>query len=728
MASYDVSSGGDMELQNNIIRLYGCLNSQVADKINEFTINLPDIVQDKEAFTTGLIEGYCRKPARDCSPEAFLGFAMEVVRSAAESLPEIKTWLLGTSDSIKIADVRSNFVKKSAVITFTNNEKIIYKYSVVKNDYIFNNIIDWLNSRVGSEYRLYARKLIVCGNHGFLEYIQASQGGEEELSKRFFSTGELLALLYILNCSNLKCKRFVTLARYPVLMNLDGIFLPGKNKANFNLSSKSIAKDIIDSSVYNIDFIPKQNRTSAKLHIASIKGGFRYMYNIIVQSKREFIEFLNSQFAKDTTSYLPAIITKIYGLNDDDLKRQLHFLDVRFEAGRLNKTGIAFSPDSTAKGTDREYFLDIATRLGDHMIQKSIIGFNNFLTTRTWINTVKHGKKLIVSPQCYNLYEGNSGIALFFLYLGELTKKEYFINTAVEAMREPISHIDKLQENTLLIGAFRGISGELYTLSKIYSVTRDDSIKAVIRKGLNFIDAGIYKQNNMGFFDGLSGVLAVLLSICENKDFVDIRGEVLSSAQLAYRQLASNIGWVDAAAGFGSGCSGIIAALLRLWNMTEDPVVRITIKELLKKERLFLDNERLQDQGGWKNGYSGILLSRLVLKKAGFDDALLDEEISRAMHSTIKHGFGCSPFYCNGDIGSLEIMDCAAELLRDTELKERCNNTLSTLVGEIIEPSIRAETKSWNKSISLLKGISGYGYILLRKYGESYVPQILLLE
>jgi|GEM_PF-3069245 len=728
MASHDVSSGGEMDLRNNNIRLNGCLDSQMADKINEFTINLPDMVQGKETFATGLIEGYCRNPAGDGSLEDYLVFVMEVINSAAASLSEIKASVLSTKDSIKISEIRCNLLKKSAVITFTNNSRIIYKDTMVANDIIFNNIIGWLNSRVDSEYRLYMRKLICCGSHGFLEYIQSSQCNDEELAKRFFNTGELLALLYILNCSNFKCKRIVTLAMYPVLMNLDGIFLAHRKKSDLNISSKSIAQDIIDSSVYNIEFIPKQSKASAKLHLASIKAGFRYMYNIIVHSKREFIELLDSQFEKESTSYLPTIITKIYGLNEGDLKRQLHFLDVRFDAGRLNRTCVVFSGNSAVQETDREHLLDIAVRLGDHMIQKSIIGFNNFSTSRTWINTVKYGKKLIVSPKCYNLYEGNSGIALFFLYLGELTKKEYFINTAVEAMREPISHIDKLDGNTLIIGAFRGISGEIYTLSKIYSVTRDDSIKAAIRKGLNYIGTEIDKQNRLGFFDGLSGILAVLLSICENEDFRDIRAEVLSSADLAYRQIAANIGLVDTASGFGDGSSGIIAVLMRLLNMTGNSVVKITIEELLKMERLVMPGERLQEKTGWRNGYSGILLSRLILKESGFEDALLDEEISRAMSCTINHGFGCSPFYCNGDIGNLEIVDYAAELLRDTGLKERCNNTFITLVKEIIDPAVNAEAKTWNKSMSLLKGISGYGYILLRRYRNNSVPQILSLE
>lgn len=318
---------------------------------------------------------------------------------------------------------------------------------------------------------------------------------------------------------------------------------------------------------------------------------------------------------------------------------------------------------------------------------------------------------------------------MFLLYLGVITKKDYFINTAVEAMQDSISYINSLNiEREVGIGAFVGISGELYTLSKIYSITKNKNIKEAIEKCIYYLDSLIQKEANINLFEGVAGTMAVLLSIYEDKEYGDLKDKILDLANRAYENIANSIFYKNPLSGFYHGNGGIIAVLVRLLNITASDKIERTIKEILTFERQFKANGMIYSTPGWQDGYTGMLLSRLILKEYNFQDDLIDIEIKEALKYTMKNGFGNSPYYYNGDIGNLHILEYAAEILKDPLMKNRCINTFNTLVEMVIEPSINEDIKFGNKPISLMTGLIGQGYSLIRKCNEDVVPQILWLQ
>ncbi len=512
-----------------------------------------------------------------------------------------------------------------------------------------------------------------------------------------------------------------------MLTNLEGLFSISERKLNFAPSSKNIAQKIIDSSVYNLCIIPKRHRYLAKLNISSIKLGFQYIYKIITNSKMEFIDFLNELFDKDSP-YLAAVSTNVYNLNMNDLNRQLYFLDYQFNIKQNYKSTTKFSDNRAPNKINLNYYLELAVKLGNNIIQNSIIGVINNNTSRTWINTVECGDKIIISPECKNLYEGNSGIALFLLNLGVTTKKDYFINTAIEAMRESISNISTLFRcSSIELGAFNGICGEIYTLSKIYSITKDENVKKAVKLGLLYVKSAIVNQKDISLFSGLSGVLAVILAIYKNKHFSDIKVNLLAIAELAYKNILVNMDTISTTPGYYHGINGVIIVLINLLNLIGDTAIKSVIEELLKIERNFKFDKRFSNKTMLEVEHIGILLSRVFLKQYGYDDNLIDIEIDKALAWTIKKGFGNSPFYYNGDIGALEVLEYTAKVLKDEVLRNRCNNTFANLVENTIGPNTNDENKLWSLSMSLMKGISGYGHMLLRKCSEN-IPNIVLLE
>jgi lantibiotic modifying enzyme len=233
---------------------------------------------------------------------------------------------------------------------------------------------------------------------------------------------------------------------------------------------------------------------------------------------------------------------------------------------------------------------------------------------------------------------------------------------------------------------------------------------------------------NINILEGSAGIIEVLLSIYENKEFSDINDKVLATANLAYKNVANHKDFVNSISGFGCGNDGVIAALARLLAITDNKEIEGTLRELLNVERNISPMKKIYSSSGWHKGYPGILLSRLILKKSNYKDSLIDIEIREALEQTIKNGFGNSPYYYNGDIGNLEILEYAAEVLNDTSLKNRCTNTFNTLVEKVIESAIKDEVNFQNKSISFMTGLAGQGYSLIKKCGGDLVPQILWLQ
>lgn len=732
MSSSELTKSNYIEAIEDKIFIDSYFTSRMIKSINEFYESLPNIIQDRKNFLVHLLQFFYENFPDKNQFEYYLEFILKVVNLTKKNLEKIKSHLLNTTEAIKITEIQCNSLRKGTVITFSNNAKVVFESNQLGNEKIFNRIICWFNSKADKECRLYIKGLISCDTYSFTDYIQSLEcANNKEFDKYYFHSGQLLALLYILNCINFKSNSIVTHSQYPVLKDLDELFITFKNNLTHNLSSRNIAQDIIDCSVYNIDFLPNSKKPSSKFYMDSIKSGFDYMYSIIVNNKLEFIALLQNLFCRNS-SYLSYILAKIYGLNEGDLKRQLNFLDVRFIRKQTPKTLITFSSDNRPNQIKREFLLKLAINLGDHIIQKSIIGFDHLTTSRTWINTVKCGNDMKLSPRCYDLHDGNSGIALFLIYLGTVTKKDYFITSGVESMRESISYLNNLNnlniENLVKTGAFRGIAGELYTLSKIYSITKDKTVKEVIEKSILFLQLQINKDMNINILEGTAGIIEVLLSIYENKEFSDINDKVLATANLAYKNLANHKDFVNSISGFGYGNDGVIAALARLLAITGNKEIEGTLRELLNVERNINPMKKIYSPSGWHKGYPGILLSKLILKKSNYKDSLIDIEISEALEQTIKNGFGNSPYYYNGDIGNLQILEYAAEVLNDTSLKNRCTNTFNKLVEKVIEPSIKDEINFHNKSISFMTGIVGQGYSLIKKCGGDLVPQILWLQ
>lgn len=596
---------------------------------------------------------------------------------------------------------------------------------LLENERAFYTIIRWLNNKIKKEYEMYERKVLTCDN--YIESLRCKSN--EDMINYYFHSGQLLAILYMLNCNNIGEDDITDNFNYPAIKSLVEPFKYAEEILNYSFSAENIANSILKNSVYNIYFISKGKEKLARKYLKLIKNGFEYTYNILIFNKTDLINLVKRLF-NNNHLWLSSIIPKIYGLSESDLKRQLYFLDLRFSKKQVEKICINFSEDETFKILNKDHLIDLAIRLGDHIIQKGIIGVTNGITSRTWINGIEQGNDIKLSGKCYNLPQGNSGIALFLLYLGVVAKKDYFISSAVEAMQAFMEQICNYKsDEKFTVESFRDISGELYALSKIYYATKDSNIKIVIEKVICLIDANIKEYSNINFIEEVAEIIAVLISICEIKELQYLKDRAMYLCNLAYENIANSMDFQKIISSFSYKANKMIISLARFLDISKNKKVEDNIEVILSFQReIIINSQRCNSKYEELKLYKGMLLSRIVLKGANYNrDKLLDIEIRESINYIIKNAFGSSPYY-NGDLESIDLLEYAAKVLKDDSLKNRCINTFSEVTRTVIEPYINAEINFENKSIALMTGVSGQGYSLIRRCSNSVVPQVLWLE
>ena len=607
---------------------------------------------------------------------------------------------------------------KAVFKTFNSLKKSSGKI-YVKDKKFFNEVVKWLNGKFFNKSNyLYTFKNIKTN-----KYTVTECNSDDNSYIYYLRAGELLALLYILNIKNLDQKDIISINECPVVKASNIEFNTTDIKQLFYASE--IAEVIIDTSVYKLNFLPENKIKLKAEQVFYIKKGFSLVYNIAIKNKTELMTLIN-QFIDNKNFNLCNVLYRVQNLNYSDMKNQLYFIEVRFLKDGNYKKCIDFSKDHFNSIIDKETLMNLACKIGNYIIERSIIGYKDSKIERTWIGTTENGT---VAPIGNSLYDGNSGVALFFGYLGAVTDKEYFTAAAMETM-EPVLRYIKEEKDSLINypKALSEIIGAFYTISKLYKLTLDEKIKKFIQDNITFLYELIEKNKE---FNALSNAVDVniLLSIykdLKNNNNLKDRLLKLSSNTLNNLQLSNEN--TPLAISFYGGISGAICSTSKLLELTKTEVLENLLQEILKLQRQMYKMNRNQLKSGWFNGLSGVLLSKLSLKRICYTDALLDKEIQELIDAIIKSGFGNNPYYAYGQLGNLATLNYAAETIGDNILKNNCDNTFNLMIDNVFEAYILKRLKFSEEPVSLTNGLSGLGYSLLRRCNKDLVPEILLFE
>ncbi|ADL53912.1 DUF4135 domain-containing protein [Clostridium cellulovorans] len=678
--------------------------------------SLPDIVKDKKEFITYLVEYFYENILDQDKIVEYFMFILRAIKLTEKNLFDIKSKILNTDEHIEIVKIDSYLLDGSAIIWFSDGKSIVFKMRALEDIERFNYIINWTNSKLPDKYKLSTSCLLNYKRYGFIENI--ANEIPQDLEEYYFNSGQLLALLYMMDCNKVEKKDIISLRNCPSILNCTNLFIVQEEIFNQEISSTDIAKKILDYSVYNIEFLSEDMSCLAKNYINLIKSGYKYRYNIISSNKSQLIKIINELFKGDHL-ILSHMIPKIYNFTENDLKQQLYFLDVRFVQFKYQDSNFKFLVGDTYDNLNKEELKEIAIKLGDYIIQKSIIGVENSLTTRSWITDVKLGNKLELSHKCNSISYGTCGIAIFLLYLGVVTQKAYFIAASIESMRKVIYAMNKksIENHTL-----RESAEVTYTLLKIYMITKDEFIKSSVIKISSLAFSILSNSTDKLELEDMEAFTIILLAIYKEKlsDFNINR--VFKIADLSYNKVLGF--WKNEVCknSLNYDVNGVVVIFSILLYIKKNAVIEHEIQQLLKIERSIGSKKQCRK----KETYKKVLISRSILKEYGYNDGLIVQELNETIKYIIEKEFGNGTYY-NRDIENIELVRYAASSLEDDVLINSCNSNLNRLVKEDLIENIKKQIKFEDRPLSFKYGTIGQGYRLIRIYNEDIVPQILFI-
>ncbi|HET9226276.1 MAG TPA: type 2 lanthipeptide synthetase LanM, partial [Thermoanaerobaculia bacterium] len=428
-------------------------------------------------------------------------------------------------------------------------------------------------------------------------------------------------------------------------------------------------------------------------------------------------------------------------LDENDLERQAWLVRASIEATRpLDERQMwqrSPLPPPEPGPAEPGRFLAAARSLGDRLAQLAIerdgviTWFHLDLTERGWL----------LEPMPVGLYNGLSGMALFFAHLRE-ERYERLARLALTSIRR---RIEQEPGHILRPGAYAGWGGIVYALTHLGRLWEEPELLAEAEGLAGFLASRIETDDAYDLIAGSAGGIAALLALHRHRPSARVLDTArLGGERLLARAIVSKRGmaWPSLPGvseipltGFSHGTAGIAWALAGLATATGDERFRAAAREAIRYERSWFSPEhgswpdlRESRETGdgqafffaWCHGAPGIGLGRIACLPH-LDDPEMIDEIRIAARSTLAEGFGLNHSLCHGDLGNLE-------LVREAGLTAEAERIAGGILAQIEREGPRCGASIHTEIPGLLTGLAGIGYGLLRAAYPERVPSVLLLE
>jgi type 2 lantibiotic biosynthesis protein LanM len=453
---------------------------------------------------------------------------------------------------------------------------------------------------------------------------------------------------------------------------------------------------------------------------------------------------------------LVSVQRRVQQLSAEDLERQLWILRASLTSLTLRPEVYKARPASqlTASPTvaDRESLLAAACAVGDRLATLALRGAHDV----SWIGlTLRNDRHWSIAPLGYDLYDGLPGVTLFLAYLGAMTQEERYTSLARSAFATLQRHVEQQHAWIGHIGAFSGWGGLLYTLTHLGILWQQPDLMTQAEQWLALLPPLIAKDAHYDIIGGAAGCLSSVLSLYRQHPSASALevarqcGErLLSQAQA----MEHGCGWAIRGvgtrplAGFSHGSAGIAWALLELAALTGEERFRTTALAAIAYERSLFshvarnwpDLRELETAGGaegkaggsfmtaWCHGAPGIGLARLQCLQY-LDDAEIRAEIDVALRTTLAQGFGHNHSLCHGDLGNLELLLQAGEVLAEPQWRAQGEQQVAGILTSMAQHGWRCGIPFGVESPGLMTGLAGIGFGLLRCAEPRRVPAVLVL-
>ncbi|MBR2565812.1 MAG: type 2 lantipeptide synthetase LanM family protein [Paenibacillus sp.] len=456
--------------------------------------------------------------------------------------------------------------------------------------------------------------------------------------------------------------------------------------------------------------------------------------------------------------------TKVQAMNEDDMDMQWEFtertLQTKYVLERsfaMEKSTESVRPDELSGhqiSTTRADYLREAVKIGDYIKGISIMGDEG--DTVSWISMgMDADEKLIYKSSELGLYNGVTGIAYFYLYLGQETGEEKYkemvglcIQTAWEMIRK------NMDRN---ISLFTGYGSLLYLLVHKAKVYSEQDVHPDMLELLDILDEMVEEDERLDVISGCAGTIIAcvdLYTMFHLPRALDTATRCANRLLQLAQPMEQGIAWVTSAinkvplSGIAHGNAGICLSLARLYRVTgHQPYLEACLEGMKYEENIYspeVNNWKdLRFTDGnvseehyvmyWCNGAPGLGIARVgTAQELSFQGPIeaLDTDIRRAVNKTIEDGFTeVSYSLCHGDMGNLELILLAADYWQDDTLE-----AYAYQMADYIITKVREDNGHWRCGIpsrqqipGLMLGLAGIGYQLLRLYNRK-LPSVLMME
>jgi type 2 lantibiotic biosynthesis protein LanM len=414
---------------------------------------------------------------------------------------------------------------------------------------------------------------------------------------------------------------------------------------------------------------------------------------------------------------LDAVRRKVSGLGEMDRRYQEWLITAAIGARTQppvveHQSGSVIADPPVAGTPDPERLLVEACGIADDILAMAA----HDARRANWVGMeLGDGRHWAVQPMDAGLGNGYTGVAVFLAQLGKLTGVARYTELARKAVRPLPGLLDAMTADPEIAravgpGAFLGLGGIAYALSRITSLDEDASLTSCLLRTVDLL-AGCVDDEQAGLTLGRAGGLATMLSVCEESG-LPAAGNL---AEAFADRLVERPAPVPAAAGFADGSAGVAFALARF-----DPGAG----PYLATARAIMPHELDTTNHAWCSGTSGMLMAHTALARRapGY----------REPHDRLVITLGRRPpirdmSLCHGELGVLDSLAilAAGGHRESAELLPICTARVLAILGKY---GPRCGTPNGVSSPGLLTGLAGIGYGLLRLGFPASVPSILALD
>jgi hypothetical protein len=418
--------------------------------------------------------------------------------------------------------------------------------------------------------------------------------------------------------------------------------------------------------------------------------------------------------------------------------------------------------------------LELAVRIGEQLCQSAF--WDRGGSVCNWVGraTSERAKPggpitptaLALGP---DVYCGSAGIALFLAQLHALAPDARFRRTAAGAIARSILQFGRSppKEPLSALSYFSGDLGAGYVASRVAKETEHVELSVGAESILDRVVEGAARPHMFDVIGGNAGAIPALLWLSRVPAYARCRSLAMALGEelcATAARSAATCHWQsntesDSRAesgpllGFSHGAAGMGLALLELHGVTG----RADFRETARGAFAYVDSQFDRKQGNWPDvelkaeapgagvtpnfsvawchGAPGIALARL--RAAALDPDCRENHVAmarlgiettlRAIEKSLEYPRADTSL-CHGLAGLGEVLLFASEALGDSSYKARAVALAETLIAR------HGASGDWPSGVvsggpnpSLMLGLAGVGYWLLRLHNPTRVPSPLIL-